>query len=96
MTRTWQRIFVDHPHSVDVTYFEHMCFAGRFAARLLLAGCVALIHAIVPCLFEKTASRMIGEMHGAPYETRLMCRLAAYPGPTRPLAEVLIETQAIP
>ena len=63
MTRTWQRIFVDHPHSVDETYFEHMCFAGRFAARLLLAGCVALIHAIVPCLFEKTASRMIGEMH---------------------------------
>ncbi|MED5517196.1 MAG: DUF6356 family protein, partial [Pseudomonadota bacterium] len=49
---------------VDETYFEHMRFAGRFAARLLLAGCVALIHAIVPCLFEKTASRMIGEMHG--------------------------------
>ena len=64
MTRTWQRIFVDHPHSIDEIYFEHMCFAGWFAARLLLAGCVALIHAIVPCLFEKTASRMIGEMHG--------------------------------
>ena len=41
-----------------------MCFAGCFAARLVLARWVALIHAIVPCLFEITASRMIGEMHG--------------------------------
>ncbi|MEM9249929.1 MAG: DUF6356 family protein, partial [Pseudomonadota bacterium] len=61
MTRTWQRIFVDHPQSVDETYFEHMRFAGWFAARLLLAGGAALIHAVIPCLFEKTASRMIGE-----------------------------------
>ena len=63
MTRTWQRIFVEHPSSVDETYFEHMRFAAWFAARLLMAGGAALIHAIVPCLFEKTASRMVGEMH---------------------------------
>jgi hypothetical protein len=63
MTRTFQRIFVDHPQSVDETYFEHMRFAGWFASRLLLAGGAALVHAIIPCLFEKTASGLIREMH---------------------------------
>ena len=63
MTRTFARIFVDHPRSVDETYFQHLRFAGWFAARLLMAGGAALIHAIIPCLFEKTASRLISEMH---------------------------------
>lgn len=63
MTRTFQRIFVNHPQSVDETYFEHMRFAGWFASRLLLAGGAALVHAVIPCLFEKTASGMIREMH---------------------------------
>ena len=63
MTRTWQRIFVDHPQSVDETYLEHLRFAGRFATRLLMAGGAALIHAVIPCLFKNTASGMIREMH---------------------------------
>jgi hypothetical protein len=63
MTRTFQRIFIQHPQSVDETYFEHMRFAGWFAAQLLGAGLAALVHAIIPCLFEKTASRMIQTMH---------------------------------
>ena len=63
MTHIWQRIFVEHPQSVDETYFQHMRFAAWFAARLLMAGGAALIHAVVPCLFEKTAGRMIEEMH---------------------------------
>lgn len=64
MTHIWQRIFVDHPQSVDETYFQHLRFASWFAARLLIAGGAALVHALIPCLFEKTASRMICEMHG--------------------------------
>lgn len=63
MTRALHRIFVDHPQSVDETYLEHMRFAGWFAVRLLAAGLAALIHALVPCLFERTASRMIQQMH---------------------------------
>jgi hypothetical protein len=63
MFRILQHIFVDHPRSVDETYFQHMRFAGWFAARLLIAGGAAMIHAVIPCLFEKTASRMIAEMH---------------------------------
>lgn len=63
MTRLMQQIFTNHPRSVDETYFQHMRFAGWFGSRLLLAGGAAMVHAVIPCMFEKTASRMIGEMH---------------------------------
>lgn len=57
------RVFLTHPHSVDESYLEHAAFAGRFSLRLFAAGAAALVHAMVPCLFEKTASRMIAEMY---------------------------------
>ncbi|HAW48520.1 hypothetical protein C6W92_13840 [Roseovarius sp. A46] len=57
------RLFLDHPRSVDESYTEHAAFAGWFALRLFAAGGAALIHAIIPCVFERTASRMIAEMH---------------------------------
>ena len=57
------RLFLDHPHSVDESYFEHLLFAGGFALRLVGAGLAALVHALVPCLFEKTASNMIAKMY---------------------------------
>jgi len=63
MSQLLKRMFIHHPQSVDESYFEHMRFAGWFASRLLLAGGAAMIHALIPCLFEKTAGRMIGEMH---------------------------------
>ena len=40
-----------------------MAFAGRFSATLYLAAGAALVHAFLPFLFQKTASRMIAEMH---------------------------------
>ncbi|MEM6902993.1 MAG: DUF6356 family protein [Pseudomonadota bacterium] len=63
MTRALQRIFLEHPGSVDETYFQHMRFAIWFAAKLLMAGFAALIHAFIPCLFEKTASQIVGQLH---------------------------------
>ena len=57
------RLFLDHPRSVDESYFEHLLFAGGFAFRLFGVGFAALIHALVPCLFEKTAGQMIVKMH---------------------------------
>ncbi len=57
------RLFLSHPETVDESYGEHFRFALGFAARLFGAGCAALIHAIIPSLFESTASRMIREMH---------------------------------
>lgn len=57
------RVFLSHPRAVDESYAEHAVFAGGFALRLFLAGGAALVHAVIPCLFEKTASRMIADMY---------------------------------
>lgn len=71
---TLDRLFRAHPHSVGESYAEHGFFALRFAARLLIAGGAALLHAVVPCLCETTASRMVLAMHG-----ELMARRAHAP-----------------
>lgn len=63
MTRTLTRLFTEHPKTVDETYFEHMQFAGGFAARLFVAAFAAAIHAVLPFLFERTASRSIDRMY---------------------------------
>ena len=63
MIATMKSLFLTHPRSVDENYFEHMAFAGRFSGMLFLAAGAALVHAILPFLFEKTASRMIAEMY---------------------------------
>lgn len=58
-----RRIFIDHPHSVDESYFEHMGFALRFAGLLALAAGAALVHAFVPAACEKTASRITARLY---------------------------------
>lgn len=63
MIAATKKLFLTHPQSVDENYVEHMAFAGRFSAKLFLAAGAALVHAILPFLFEKTASRMIAEMY---------------------------------
>ena len=57
------KLFTDHPASIDETYFGHMAFAGWFASKLFMAGGAALIHALLPFLFETTASRIIRELY---------------------------------
>ena len=57
------RLFTDHPASVDETYFQHMAFAGKFSLMLFAAAFAALIHAILPFLFEKTASTIVGKLY---------------------------------
>ena len=57
------KVFLDHPASVDETYGEHAVFAGKFAVKLFAAAFAATIHAIIPCLFEKTASRIIADLY---------------------------------
>ena len=57
------RIFFQHPQSVDESYFEHMWFALRFAALLICAAGAALIHAFIPAACEKTASKIIATLY---------------------------------
>lgn len=62
-TRPLLGAFTEHPASVGETYTEHMAVALGYGARLLGAGCVAIVHALVPALFQTTASDAVRAMH---------------------------------
>ncbi len=57
------RIFLAHPATVEESFFEHMAFALKFATALFLAAGAALVHAFIPCLFEKTASKIVAQLY---------------------------------
>lgn len=56
-------LFLDHPASVNETYFGHMRFALGFAFWLGIAALAALVHAFIPALCETTASRILKRLH---------------------------------
>ena len=56
-------LFLDHPATVDETYFQHMRFASGFAFWLGAAALAALVHAVIPALCETTASRILKRLH---------------------------------
>lgn len=57
------RLFTEHPASVCESYFQHMAFAARFSFILFFAAFAALIHAILPFLFDKTASTIVADLY---------------------------------
>ena len=62
MQSTLNRLFVSHPRSVGESYVEHAWFALRFSAMLFAAALAALIHALVPAMFERTASAIVRDL----------------------------------
>ena len=63
MRTTLDRLFIAHPRAVNEDYLAHAGVALRFALILLGAGLAALVHAVVPALFETTASSIIKKLH---------------------------------
>ncbi len=59
----FQRLFFDHPATVNESYFEHQQVALSFAMPLFAAACAALIHALVPALCERTASNIVRQLN---------------------------------
>jgi hypothetical protein len=57
------RVFTEHPASVGESYGAHFLFALRFSLALFAAAGAALVHALVPCLFQKTASRIVAKLY---------------------------------
>jgi len=56
-------LFLDHPATVNESYFGHMRFAFGFAFWLGVAAGAALVHAFIPALCETTASRILRRLH---------------------------------
>jgi hypothetical protein len=65
------RLFRDHPASVNETYLEHMAVAGSFGWAMLKASCACFLHALVPGLCERTGSKIIAQLHGRMVTNRL-------------------------
>jgi len=58
-----QRLFTEHPASVDETYGEHFVMASSFGIRMILGGFACLIHGILPFLFVRTGSVQVSTLH---------------------------------
>ena len=58
-----QHIFTEHPRALGESYPQHQRAAFSYGFALLGAGLAALLHGLVPCLCETTASRTIARLH---------------------------------
>lgn len=59
----FRKIFLDHPETVNESYWEHFGNACSFGARMFVMSIVSFIHALIPCLFVRTASSTIEKLH---------------------------------
>lgn len=57
-----KNIFTSHPHSIGESYFQHLKFASCFGFTMLSGGVACLVHAVLPCFFEKTGSNILLKM----------------------------------
>ena len=57
------RLFLDHPHSLGMTWASHGTGAVKIGAELIGAGCAAIVHALVPGWFTETAGRTVTRIY---------------------------------
>jgi hypothetical protein len=57
------RLFLQHPRSLGMSWAGHGVGALAIGARLVGAGLACLVHAVVPGLFTQTAGRTITGMY---------------------------------
>jgi hypothetical protein len=70
MYQFFYRVLLAHPADINETYFQHLVAACGFAARLFFASVACFIHALIPCLFERTASESLNRLYGDLYQNR--------------------------
>jgi hypothetical protein len=58
-----ERMFLEHPRSLGMSWAAHGVGAIRIGARLVGAGIACMIHALVPGWFTETAGKTITGMH---------------------------------
>lgn len=57
------RLFLEHPRSLGMSWWEHGTGAVVIGATLVGAGAACLIHALVPGWFTQTAGKTVERMH---------------------------------
>jgi len=63
MVVSLRQVFETHPSAVGETYFQHQAAAFTYARVLFCASAAALVHGVLPFLFQTTASRAVARMH---------------------------------
>ena len=58
-----QRLFVEHPSSLGMSWVEHGIGAVKIGSELVGAGMACIVHAVVPGWFTQTAGRTVERMH---------------------------------
>jgi len=53
----------EHLKSVNESYVEHMSVAFKVGSKMITAGLMALIHGLIPAVFERNASDGIKELY---------------------------------
>ena len=63
-TGVLDEVFLKHPREVGESYLEHAGVAAGVGVQLLWAGAACMVHALLPSVFQKTASQTIVRLHG--------------------------------
>jgi hypothetical protein len=58
-----ERLFTEHPASVDETYGEHLIAASSFSLAMFIAALACLVHAVLPFMFVRTGSEAIESLY---------------------------------
>lgn len=70
---TFQRLFTEHPASVNETYLQHLCSAMSFGIRMVVAGIACMIHGLLPAMFVTRGSDTIRVLYDRMITNR--CRI---------------------
>ena len=62
--QSFHNFLTPHIVAIDKTHSQNFLNAGYYFVMLLTAAICALIHAVLPFLFESTSSRIILKLHG--------------------------------
>jgi Family of unknown function (DUF6356) len=57
------RLFLEHPRSLGMSWASHGIGAVAIGAKLVGAGIACLVHAVVPGFFTQTAGKTIDGMY---------------------------------
>ncbi len=73
--------FLAHPETVGESYLQHLRHAAGFGFWMGAGALVCLVHAVLPFLFERTGSRIIGRLHDRMIVNRKALSATADPVP---------------
>jgi hypothetical protein len=57
------RLFLEHPRSLGMSWADHGIGAVAIGAKLVGAGLACLVHAVVPGFFTQTAGKTVTRMY---------------------------------